>query len=128
MAKNYPFLERINQALDEKNKTLKWLAGEIKRTDRWFYTIKAFEKVEFGIIEKISDLLEINFKADYDQWRKANNISVPVLAEPDHSYEINRSISVNIKIKGTPEAIGKSFTDLIKKLQDEAEKKGLEIE
>lgn len=129
MTKKYPFLDKVTQGLVSKEKSLKWLASEIGRTDRWFYSIKDFEKIEFGLVEKISSLLEINFPADYAAWRLQNNMP-PILhfQESQQVYLVEKKISVQIKITGTPQAIGLGFADLLKKIKQEGANLGLEIE
>lgn len=131
MERRYPFLERIKEILDAKEKTLKWLAAEIDKSDRWFYNISDFSKLQFSDIEKISSVLEKNFLADFNNWRHDHEPSAYLLNEPGEVYKKEKPakrVTIQLSLKASPTDIQSGLSDMIDLIRKEGEKRGFEIE
>lgn len=130
MNDNYPFSDRVREALQAIDKDLKWLLVEIDRSERWFYNINDFRKLQLDIVEKISHAVGVNFTTDYNQWLLEHRREpMFIVSEPESGYQvIERKISVNIKIRGNQESIENNLSKMLAIIRKEGRDLGFEIE
>jgi hypothetical protein len=126
----YDLFEKIRAILDnDKDQSLDWLVSKMGKSKKWFYNNRDIGGVALEDLLKLNSILKTDFLGDYNTWLIENNKSpISLVGEPDSKYKKEKDISVQIKITGTPQAIGLGFADLIKTISKEAEKLGLEIQ
>lgn len=134
MAGNYPFLDRVRASLEnqkgDKKKTLRWLATQIDKSERWFYNITDFNKLAIGDVEKISSLLEKNFMADYNHWRLENEQeSLTIVSEPETEWKREvKKVHIQLKLSATSLVAEENLSKMFAVVRREGEKLGFDIE
>ena len=126
----YPFLDRIRIALNEKNKKLTWLSSEIEKSERWFYNITDFQKLEIGVVDKISTLLDKNFMQDYNAWRlQHEQPAMHILGEPgmNHQVEVKRT-HIQLRLSAPANVAEENMSKMLMAIRREGEKLGFDIE
>jgi hypothetical protein len=134
MSANYPFLDRVRATLnnqkDAKKRSLRWLAAQIDKSERWFYNITEFEKLSIADIEKISSLLDENFMADYNKWRVENDqASLNILGEPPAQWKVEpKRVHIQLKLSAAPQNAENNMSKMLMIIRREGEKLGFEME
>lgn len=54
----YPFIDKVKQALSEKKESFEWLAHQIGKSRRWIYN-QSLEELSLELIVKLTDALEL---------------------------------------------------------------------
>lgn len=127
---DYPFTSKIDELLDKKQQTKAWLSDQLGISSRTLYNKKNFAELSLDEILLMTKALQFDFLKDYNDWLRDNaGDSISMVREPETAYQKKEKyISVELKIRGTYEAIGLHFVDLLKIIRTEGEKLGLEIE
>jgi uncharacterized protein (DUF3820 family) len=127
---NYPFVDRLRVELERLDRRLSWLADEVGRTERWFYNIKDFEKIELGILMKICLLLNTNFLLDYNKWLlDRGQEPIPILGEPEQDYRpMLKKVTINLRLTASANNAEENTSAMLKKIRIEGEKLGFELE
>jgi hypothetical protein len=112
----YPIKEKIKEVLEEKNKKLGWLLGQIDKSSSWFFKIQAIEDLQFKTILDISDKLEFDFVLDYYKW-KGQSVAgfVDEINEPTLKYNLSDTgMELTVTLKGTGKQIDNRFLEIFK--------------
>jgi phage-related protein len=126
----YPFLQKIRQILDQKQEKLVWLAAKIDKSERWFFNNQDINKVELGIVNRISEILDFNFGSDYNKWLiEHEQKPMAMLHEPDGSYDdkVNR-VTITLKISAPDHIAEDNTSKLLTEIRKQGEKLGFKLE
>lgn len=126
---DYPFLDRVRDILKEKGKKLQWLGTEIDKSDRWFYNITDFTRMELGVLNKISELLEFNFEVDYNRWLlEQGQKPLFIVGDVNSEYEVrSKRITINLQISASQENAENNTTKMLLAIRKEGAKYGFEL-
>jgi len=123
----YPFIQKVREKLEEKNKSIGWLLGEINKGTSWFYTIKSISDLHLKTINEFSKLLDFDFVVDFYKWKGEGIEQADGLNEPVGKYAKQPMITVQITIQGTSTEFTNNFGNVLKVIQKEGEKAGFRI-
>ncbi|HEY4195690.1 MAG TPA: hypothetical protein VGM63_09145 [Mucilaginibacter sp.] len=128
--REYPFQDKVRSALDIKKQKLAWLVAQFEKSERWFYNIKDFTKLEIGEVEKFSVILDTNFMADYNEWRISNHQDgLFMVAEPDAIWQKPlKRVSIQLKITAAEQVAEDNLSKMFAAIRREGQKLGFEIE
>jgi hypothetical protein len=126
----YPFFQKIRQILDQKQEKLVWLAAKIDKSERWFFNNQDINKVEMGIINMISEILDFNFGSDYNKWLiEHEQKPLAMLHEPDGTYEDKvKRVTINLKISAPDHIAENNTSTMLAEIRKLGEKLGFRLE
>lgn len=133
MPETYPFLDRVRARLKEmptEKSTLRWLASEIDRSERWFYHKGTIDSIEHFDLRKICIALGFNFFQDFENWMKENGDEAALLiSEPiPQNQKREDRVAINIKISASRDVAEGNLSKMFKAIRLQGEKLGFEIE
>lgn len=125
----YPFIDRVKQALSEKKESFEWLANQIGKSRRWIYN-QSLEELSLELIVKLTEALEFNLLEDYNSWRQAQNENpLFLLSEPAAKYVRQpKKLNIDFRISTTLDNAELNSSKMLNTIRMDCEKYGYDFE